>query len=124
MAHAALHFSLGAAAATAVVLPRLAARARAGAPLSGEFLRLWTLSGALGLLAVAPPLLRRAGLPEAFCEGWWMNACLLHPLISRFVRGGETAAPLALGAVLGFQYALVLAAIVRRRRQRRGTAPA
>ncbi len=118
MAHTAVHFTVGAAVAAAWALPSLIHAWRRGEPLAASFRGWWALTWILGVLAVMPPLLRRAGLPESWCESVWMNFFLLHPLIARLPIRGGLAGPLMLLGVFGVQYALLLAALIRSTRHR------
>jgi hypothetical protein len=119
MAHSAIHFSVGLAAATVAALPPLARAWRRGEPLAGRFRSWFGWSLALGTFAVAPALLGRLGVPEAVCESGWANVFLFHPLINRLKPGGETMGPLMLGAGLAFHYLVLLAAVLRAQRGRR-----
>ena len=119
MAHSALHFSVGMIAGTAVALPALARAWREDGRLSPHFRRWMLWAYGLGALAIVPALLRKAGLPDAVCEGWWMNVFMLHSLINTVIRREampQTGALLAL--CFGCQYVLILLAIRRQRARR------
>lgn len=123
MTHSAIHFALGAAVAAAAWLPAVARNWRAGAPLAEPTGRWLLATYALGLWALLPALLRHAGLPAAWCDGWWMNVFLLHPLLSGLHLGGALVGAAALGAVLLAQYGVVLLALARTSARRNLTAP-
>ncbi|MBM4142477.1 MAG: hypothetical protein FJ225_02625 [Lentisphaerae bacterium] len=117
MAHSALHFALGMAVAGAAALPALARAWRAGERLAGR-LRAWLLSScALGLWAVAPNLLRRAGCSANLCRGPWMNVFLFHPLLDRLYDGGSIVGPSLLALLFAAQYAALVAAAARAERR-------
>lgn len=118
MTHSAIHFSFGALAASCVCLPPLARRLRGDAPLAPGLLRWLGWSLASGVWAVAPALLLHAGLPPAFCHGWWMNLFMLHPFLSRLNLGGTITATAALVICFGIHYGFLLLA-VRSAEQRR-----
>jgi hypothetical protein len=115
MAHAALHFAAGAALGMAVAAPAVCRAWKVHQRLAPATAR-WILAAwAAGFWALVPSVLRHWGAPPALCEGWWMNAFVLHPLLDRLVRGGALVGPAALAAVLALQYAVVLAALRQRR---------
>jgi len=124
MAHSALHFTLGAALGTAWTGPALLRAWRAGKPLAARFRRWLLLSYALGAFAVVPSLLGWLGVPAAVCRHGLMNVFLFHPLLTRLRSGGLI--PAAGAVILWFlvPYALLVAAILRARREDcRGTKP-
>ncbi len=132
MAHTALHFAVGLGLGMALAAPALgravrdAATRRAGASarLSPPLARLLAMSWGLGLFAILPNILHALALPEWFCDGWWMNLFLLHPLLDRWVPGGTVIGGFLLVAALSSQYGLLLLAIGLTRRHRRiGTSP-
>lgn len=111
MTHSAIHFSLGALAATALCVPSIARRLCAGEPLARP-LRAWLgWSLAAGIWAVVPALLLHAGLPAAFCHGWWMNIFLLHPALCHLNLGGTIVATSLLAFCFGLDYAVLLIAV-------------
>jgi hypothetical protein len=117
MAHSTLHFSAGWILGSIFTAPSLA-RAWAGRQhLSLRFRNWFLVSYAMGIYAVMPGILRRLGVPDAVCDGWWMNIFVLYPLINDIKRGAVTSGPLMLGACLGFQYVLLVAAVWRCRRR-------
>lgn len=117
MAHSTLHFSVGIVAGSAFALPGLLRAWIAGLPIARRFARWLLLSWALGVYAVIPGILRRSGVPEHVCDGWWMNVFLFHPLVHWLRPGAQTSGPLVLGACFAVQYALLLASIASRRKR-------
>ncbi|MEI6788979.1 MAG: hypothetical protein WCL49_10935 [bacterium] len=113
MAHAALHFAIGLAAGMATQAPRLKQAWTKGKNVAPTVLRWLVVSWSLGVWAIVPSLLRYAGVPEGFCNGWWMNLFLLHPLINQFGPHGTIIGAVAFVIGFTFQYALILAAIAR-----------
>jgi hypothetical protein len=124
MAHAAVHFAAGLAFGMAAGAPRLASHwRRSGGPLAPTVSRWLAGSWAAGLYALLPGVLDLAGLPGAFCDGWWMNVFVLHPLLNRLFPGGYVIGAGALGVLLAAQYGVVLAALVRARRRPMASEP-
>jgi hypothetical protein len=124
MAHSAIHFSVGILAATALSAPSLARAFAARRGLAAAVGRWLVWSYALGLYAVIPSLLRRAGAGETFCRGWWMNLFLFHPLLAHW-RGGTVVAAAALACTFALQYGVLLGAlrIASRRRPAQPSPP-
>jgi hypothetical protein len=115
MAHSTIHFAAGVALGSAIALPSLIRSWRANDKLAPSF-RYWLfLSYGLGVFAVIPGLLRRAGVPDGFCDGWWMNIFLFYPVINAVKSGGMITGGLAIALGFVAQYALMLAALVRKR---------
>lgn len=113
MAHAALHFAAGLAVGMALQSPRLRTALTAGRNIAPTVMRWLGISWGLGLWAIIPSLLRYAGVPESFCGGWWMNLFLFHPLLNHYGPHATIIGAVAFVAGFGFQYAVILAAIVR-----------
>ncbi|MDA0991434.1 MAG: hypothetical protein O3A51_11870 [Verrucomicrobia bacterium] len=111
MAHSTLHFTIGALVGSGLALPTLCRAWFAKRPWSFAFKRWFVWSAVWGTVAVLPGLLRRLGVPDAICDGPWMNICLLYPWINSVKPGGETMGPLMLGAFLGCQYLALVAAL-------------
>lgn len=111
MAHSTLHFTLGMALGTSMlvrsVLPGFTS-ARESAALFGKWL---IVSYALGFLAIVPNLLRSIGVPEIICGGWWMNIFLFHPLVDKVKTGGMLIGEVGIISCFVLQYALLLAAL-------------
>jgi hypothetical protein len=117
MAHVALHFSFGIAVVTALMLRGLIERWRKGDPMAAILGRWLLWSYTAGLYASIPSLLRQTGVPDAICNGGWMNVFLLYALIKRlFTFGGMPLGALALGLCFAVQYTVLLVAIMRTRR--------
>ncbi len=111
MAHSTLHFSLGMVIGSAAAAPRLM-RALAGREKLSDAFRFWFgASYAAGLFAAFPGVLRRFGVPDAVCDGWWMNVFILYPLLNELKPGGMTMGPLVMGALMGCQYIALVAAL-------------
>jgi len=117
MAHSTLHFSVGMVAGSVFTLPPLLRSWNGGARLSPLFSRWFAAAYALGIYAVIPGILRRLGVPDAVCDGWWMNVFLLYPWINQVKPGAITMGPMVLGACLGSQYVLLVAALAWRMRR-------
>lgn len=124
MTHVTLHLAAGMAAGMAAMSPAVARawqRRERLAPSLGCGL---AASLALGMLATVPSLLRHAGAPDAFCDGWWMNLFVLYPAIRALLpRGGMPLGALALAGIFAVQYGLLLLAIRRAQAGRRTAAP-
>ena len=113
MAHSAMHFVIGLAAGTAVLLPSVVKAARADGKGAAAFAKWIGVSWALALFAIVPNLLRSLGVPDAICSGWWMNVFLFHPVADRLKPGGMLIGELGIALLLTFQYVLLLAALRR-----------
>jgi len=113
VAHSAIHFAVGMAVGSAVAARPLARAWFSGGAIAGRLAQWLALSYALGLYAVVPALLRRAGVPAWVCEGWWMNVFLLHPLITALMAGGSVVGPTVLGMSIASQYTVLLVALRR-----------
>ncbi len=116
MAHSGLHFAIGMAAGMAAAAGPLATAWRARRPLAPAA-RLWLLaSWGLGLWAIVPGLARYAGVPDAVCDGWWMNVFVFYPTLNAALPWkGVPMAAAALLACFAVQYGVVLAAVRRAR---------
>ena len=116
MAHAALHFSVGMVTGMGVLAPRVLRALRARAPTAAA-IRQWVVAAwLLGVYALVPSFLPHIGLPTAVCDGWWINVFLFHPLLNVLIPRGTLLGELTLLACLAFQYACVLAALIRAKR--------
>ncbi len=116
MAHSAVHFSIGAFTGFLLALPSLSRAWRRGLPLSPSLRRGLLLSAGCACWAVAPALLRRAGLPPALWNGPLANLFFFHSTITRICRGGVIWGVGALFAVFTLQYGFLLSALARARR--------
>lgn len=116
MAHVTLHFSVGMLIGMLCMSRPLLPAWRDGRPLAGLCARAMVLALALGVYASIPSLLRRLGVPDDVCDGWWMNVFLGYPLIkSVFTAGGMPLGGLAVTAAFGAPYLFMLAAVRRAR---------
>jgi hypothetical protein len=117
MAHAALHFSVGMMTGMGVLAPRVLRALRARAP-AAVAMRQWVVAAwLLGVYALVPSFLPHIGVPTGLCNGWWMNVFLFHPLLNVLIPRGTLLGELALLACLAFQYACVLAVLIRVKRR-------
>ena len=121
MASSAIHFSIGMAVTGLAILPRLVRTWKQRGDKMAARLRSWLLlSYAVGLFAVVPNILRRAGMDEAICASAWMNVFLLHPLVDRVVSSGRSLGPVMVALIFAAQYGVLLAAAARASRMRAG----
>jgi hypothetical protein len=116
MVHVAFHFGLGMLAGTLAAARPVATAWSGRSPVAGPLGRALLAGYALAAWAVVPNLLRHAGCPDAWVDGWWMNLFLLHPLIRRIGFGGAPLGAAVLVFAFAVQYGLVLGAIRRTRR--------
>lgn len=117
MAHVTLHLTIGMLLGCALAARRLRAAWRRNERLARPVARALLLAYGLGALAVVPSLLRRAGLPDAVCDGPWMSVFVFYPAVKRVFRyGGMPLGAAALTAAFAAQYAFILLAIARQRR--------
>ena len=113
MMHSTIHFSLGMLVGTALTCRPLLAAWKRGARV-GPLLRRWlVVAYGLGLYAIVPNLLRRAGVAHAVCEGWLMNMFLFSPALNRLMQGGTISGPFIMGALVAAQYVILLQAVRR-----------
>jgi len=110
-AHVAFHFALGMGVGSAVGFPTVLRAWYFRRPLARPFLHWFAWCYGAGVFAVVPSILRSFGLPPGLCGHWSMNVFLLHPLVDRLRPGGLLVGELAMGAVAGAQYAMILLAI-------------
>lgn len=120
MADASLHFALGMAAGMALTAAPVKRAWETGNQLAPAVWRSLRAAWGLGIWAIVPSLLHLLGTPPELSQGWWMNLFLFHPLINHVGRHATLIGAFALVAGLAFQYALVLAALLRIRTGRRG----
>ena len=118
MAHSALHFSLGMSLGTLIAMPRLFRAWRASLKMSTPLARWFLLSFSLGTLAVLPGLLRRMGLPDSLCDGWWMNVCVFYPFLNKLKSGGDILGLAGISFLFAIQYGVLIATLVRARNRR------
>ncbi len=115
MMHSTLHFSLGMVVGTALTYRPLLDAWHRQTTLAPH-LRRWLIAAyGLGVFAIAPNLLRRAGVAHDLCEAWFMNIFLLSSALNRLVQGGTIYGPFVMGTLITAQYALLLRALQRAR---------
>lgn len=114
MAHVLLHYSLGVAVVTLPALGGLVGLLRERKNVATWLGKRLLAAHAIGLFAALPGLLPAMGISEPWCQGWWMNLFLFHPLIDQFKSGGALLAELAILALFALHYAMVLVAIAAR----------
>jgi len=113
MADSTLHFALGLAIGTSILLPGLVKTITSGRITAPSVRRLLSTSYALGAFAIIPNILRHWGLPEFFCSGWWMNLFLFHPMLDKLKPGGALLGEILIVALFLLHYSLIIAAIYR-----------
>jgi hypothetical protein len=92
--------------------PLLAAWKR-GAPLAAPLRRWLVVAYGLGVYAIVPNLLRRAGVAHRICESGIMNIFLLSPTLNRLMQGGSITGPFVMGFLIAVQYGVLLRAVKR-----------
>ena len=117
-AHITLHFALGIATGTAIILPLLVRTLRLRRPLAPVCTRWIAWSYAIGVWAVMPSILRRLQIPETICSHPVMNIFLLHPLIDWLRPGGMLIGELGIVFFFALQYACLVGGIFRADRYR------
>lgn len=116
MADRSLHFGFGMVLGVLVVVPRLVRSWRSGEMVSRDLSRLLVVSCGLGVLAIVPNLLHKAGCSITFCSGWWMNVFVGHHLLGKLKPGGGALiGQILITACFSMQYVLVFAALIRQR---------
>ncbi len=115
MAHANLHMALGLGVGTAVTLVPLARAWLRGAPVARPLGRMLLAGYLVGIWALLPNLLTSAGAPASIHHQWWSNLFVFHAAIDARKSGGLLIGELLLVALLVFQYALLVLAIIRAR---------
>lgn len=117
MAHANLHMAAGMALGTALTLIPVARATLTGAPLARPVGRMLLAAYVLGVWALVPNLVTAAGGPGGIHSAVWANLFVGHAIIDRKKDGGLLIGELVMVAVLVFQYALLIFAILRARRR-------
>ncbi len=118
MMHSTLHFSLGMLVGTVLTGRPLLQAWRRGAPLAASLRRWLIVAYGLGIFAIVPNLLRRAGVAHHLCEAWFMNIFLFSPALNRLIHGGTIIGPFVMGLLIVSQYATLLLALKRAYRSR------
>ncbi|MBL7077208.1 MAG: hypothetical protein ISS31_07040 [Kiritimatiellae bacterium] len=113
MMHSTLHFSLGMVVGTALTYRPLLDAWRRKAALAPHLRRWLIVAYGLGVYAIVPNLLRRAGVPHDLCEAWFMNIFLLSSALNRSIQGSALYGPFVMGILVTAQYAVLLRAIHR-----------
>lgn len=124
MAHSSLHFTFGALVGSVSAARPLLRAWRERLPLARPCRRWLLWAYGLGILAIAPALLRRLGVPDHLCQAWWMNVCLFHPALTRLKDGGAIMGTLALLALGITHYVIVLLGVRESHRRRSASAAA
>jgi hypothetical protein len=88
---------------------------RRGAPVAHPLRRWLMVAYGLGLYAIVPNLLRRAGVAHDLCEAWFMNIFLFSSALNHLVQGGTIYGPFGMGLLLMSQYLTLLWALRRSR---------
>lgn len=119
-AHVFLHFSIGMLLGTILGVKPLLKAWYDRKPLAPAFFR-WILATYFGgLFAIGPSLLRLINFPDAFCQGWWMNIFVFHPIVNRiFGQRGLLIGELLIVGIFGMQYIILLLAIFAAKRKNR-----
>lgn len=123
MAHSALHFSAGMLTAAIWAVPALIRARLSGKPLANRFLAWMLLGLALGAYATVPAWLGRLGIAASLRHSPWANVFLFYGWIHAWKPGGRTSGPVLLSLLFGMQYAVLLLAILDRKRRKRPGAP-
>jgi len=110
--------AVGLAVGTAVTIVPVARAWFGHTPLARPVGRLLFVGYLVGVWALIPNLLTSAGVSAVVHHAWWSNVFVLHAIIDRREDGGLLIGELLLVAVLAFQYALIVLAILRARRTR------
>lgn len=110
-----MHFTLGLAAGTCIFLPMVLRKLRAGEKCAPEIGRMIASSYAMAVFAIIPNLLRHAGLPVSFCNGWWMNLFFLNPLMDRIKPGGMLIGEIMVVVLFFVHYSITVFALARTR---------
>jgi len=111
--HSTLHFSVGMVVGTALTYRPLLEAWRRKAPVAAHLRRWLVVAYGLGVYAIVPNLLRRAGVAHEVCEAWFMNIFLLSPAFNRLIQGGTIYGPLVMGSIIVSQYLTLLRALTR-----------
>jgi hypothetical protein len=101
--------------ATALTYRPLLDAWRRRAPVAALLRRWLVISYGLGLYAIVPNLLRRAGVAHDLCEAWFMNIFLFSSALNHLVQGGTIYGPFVMGLLVVSQYLTLLWALRRSR---------
>ena len=119
MAHANLHMAAGMVVGTAITVIPLARAWLGGAPLARPVGRMLVAAYAIGVWALVPNLITAAGGPAAIHDAVWSNIFVGHALIDRKEGGGLLIGEAVMVAMLAFQYAVLVLALVTASRRGR-----
>ncbi len=108
MAHSSLHFFIGQLAGMVIFMPRLVRSFRRQQQLAFAFRSWLILSYSLAVFAIIPNILRRIGVPENICNGWWMNIFMFHSILDQIRHGGMLIGQAGIIACFSFQYVFLL----------------
>lgn len=106
-----VHFALGMLTGMILFIHPVIRDKIAGRKLAPAFKTWLIMSYGIAVFAIIPNILRRIGVPDTICNGWWMNIFLLHPLINRLKHGGMLIGRIGIIACFTIQYILLLTAI-------------
>lgn len=120
MAHANLHMAAGMVVGTAVTLLPVARAWLGGAPLARPVGRMLVAAYVVGVWALIPNLVTAAGGPAGIHEAVWANVFVGHAVIDRREGGGLLIGEAVMVAMLAFQYAVLVLALVTAARRGRG----
>ena len=124
-AHGIFHIAIGMSIGTLIVLPSLMKAILSGNQVSEMLRRAGVIIYGLGAFAMFPSLLRRLGVPDAVCDGWWMNLFAGYSLIKQHVDGGMLIGELLVTLQVLGHYALLMLLLwkVSRRQNQASTEP-
>lgn len=111
MTDSTLHFALGMLTGMILFIHPVIRNKIAGRKLAPAFKTWLIMSYCLAVFAIIPNILRRIGVPDTICNGWWMNVFLLHPLINGLKNGGMVIGRIGIITCFTIQYILLLTAI-------------
>lgn len=120
MAHANLHMAAGMVVGTAVTLLPVARAWLGGTPLARPIGRMLVAAYVVGVWALVPNLVTAAGGPAAIHDAVWANVFVGHAVIDRKEGGGLLIGEAVMVAMLAFQYAVLVLALVTAARRARG----
>ena len=112
MAHITFHFAVGITTGTICLLPWLflmfpTKRNKA------NFIGKWIIiCYSFGLWAIIPNILRRLGVSEEICSGWWMNLFFMHYAINILKTGGMLIGEIIITVCFFLQYVALLSTLM------------
>lgn len=117
--HSTIHFSVGMLLGTALTYRPVLVAWQQGRRVAPPLRRWLVVAYALGIYAIVPNLLRRAGLPHHLCEAWFMNIFLFSPLFNRLIHWGAMPGQFILSMLVAAQYSVLLWALRRTRNHKK-----